>query len=158
MLESGSLGKRMPGKRGYLGRTDHCRQLVFAVAAWAQSEQDKGHELHRQHLLAEFQDRLAVAVHDALAEQAAGTLLPEQVPFLKAWQHRQAALAASAKARERAAKYLTVRTGFVEKAKQRVTSLTRQQEVGRLNRSWRFFDRTVGWQWQAGSLWKSWHC
>jgi hypothetical protein len=97
-----------------------------------------------------FRDRLAVAVHDALAEQAAGTLLPEQAPFLKAWQQRQAALASSAKARERTAKYLTVKTGLVERAKQRATSLTRQQEAGRLSSSWRFFDR-VCWLAGAGS-------
>jgi hypothetical protein len=105
----------MPGKRGYLGRTDHCRQLVLAVGAWAQAEMDKGFELHRQHLLAEFRDRLSVAVHDALAEQAAGTLLPEHEPYLKVWQQRLAALAGSARNSETAAKYLTARTGFVEK-------------------------------------------
>jgi hypothetical protein len=127
LLASGSLGKRMPGKRGYLGPTDYCRQLALAVAVWAQAELNRGHELHRRHLLAEFQDRLAVAVHDALAEQAAGTLLPEQAPFLQVWQHRQAALAGSAKTRERTAKYLTAKTGLVERAKQRPTSLTEQQ-------------------------------
>ena len=31
LLEPGSLGKRMPGKRGYLGPTDHCRQLVLPL-------------------------------------------------------------------------------------------------------------------------------
>jgi hypothetical protein len=100
--------------------------------------------------LAEFRDRLSVAVADALAEQAAGTLLPEQEPYLKVWQHRLAALAGSAKARETTAKYLTAKTGLVERAKQRTTSLTRQQEVARLNSSWRFFDR-VQWLVVAGS-------
>ena len=110
-----------------MGRTDHCRQLVLGVQFWALAELDKGHELRRKHLLAELQDRLAVAIHDALQEQADGRLLPEQVPYLKAWQERQKGLADSARKREKAAKILTVKAGFVEKAKQRVTSLTSQQ-------------------------------
>ena len=51
------------------------------------------------------------------------------MPYLKAWQEWQKGLADSVREREKAAKYLTVKTGFVEKAKQRATSLTRQQEV-----------------------------
>ena len=108
----------MPGKRGCSGRADHCRQLALGVQFWALAELGKGHELRRKQLLAEFQDRLAVAIHDALQEQADGTLLPEQVPYLQAWQERQKGLTDSAKKREKAAQYLTVKTGFVEKAKQ----------------------------------------
>ena len=107
-----------------MGRTDHCRQLALGVQFWALAELGKGHELRRKHLLAELQDRLAVAIHDTLQDQAEDRLLPEQAPYLKAWQERQKGLADSAKKRERAAKFLTVKTGFVEKATQRVTSLT----------------------------------
>ena len=139
-LQSRSLGKRSAGSRGYLGRTDHCRQLVEAVKVWAESETDQGHGLLRSHLLSEFEDRLAVAISDALAEQAAGTLLPEQEPYLQAWQQKQAALAIGKK-RDKYSRFLVVKTAFVELKKQRVTSLPKALETERLLKSWRVFDR-----------------
>ena len=53
-LQYKSKGCRLPGKRGYLGRTDHCRELVLKTQAWAEAEQAQGHTLARLDLLRQF--------------------------------------------------------------------------------------------------------
>ena len=95
-----SHGKRQPGKRGYLGRYDACRQFVLQVQAWADVESDQGHDLNRQHLLTEFQNRLTAAIADAHAQQADGTFLPDQARDLAAWETKLASLSCNKKSFE----------------------------------------------------------
>ena len=68
-LKSLAQGARLPGKRGYLGTTDHQRSIWQAVAQWAQAEEANGWPLTRQDLLTDFQRRLEQAIAAMEAKQ-----------------------------------------------------------------------------------------
>jgi hypothetical protein len=105
-------------------------------------ESDQGHELYRGHLLNEYQNRLDEAVAGALQEQAEGTLMPVELAALQSWQLKQASLLIDSK-RAKQATFLLARTGFLEKAKQRVTALTPRLEKARVETAWRAFDKVI---------------
>ena len=139
-----ATGKRTPGERGYLGPTDFLRAERLAVGEWARLEEQNGHGLSRWDLFRQLKFLTAHKVEvlqKAVTELAAqGETLPdfEQKALahcldrLQAWQ--------KTKAREKAALKLLQQTGFKERATNRRTSLTKEQETVLLHKSWRFFD------------------
>ncbi len=142
-----SSGCRLPGSRGYLGRTDHCRPLVLAVQTWAEAEQASGHSLARPDLLRQFRRYLEQAVEKAKQEEAEGWLTAERKAALAAWQHKQKMLDSCAKKRLKQSAYLAAKTGFVEKAINRQTKLSQEEEDRRLQKHWQYWDKIL---WLAG--------
>ena len=138
-----SKGARIPGERGYLGRTDHCREFTLLVQVWAELEQSHGHQLFRPDLVRKYRQLLDSAILFADQAQAEGTFNPDKSNQLAAWKQKQASLDIKSK-RDKQGKVLVEKTGFVERSKQRQTPLTVAQEVERVQRSWAHWD-TILW-------------
>ena len=142
-----SVGCRLAGPRGYLGRTDHCRPLVLAVQTWAEVEEASGHSLARADLLRQFRRYLDQAVQDARKKEEEGTLTAEGKKALTAWLQKQASLEKGHNKRLKQPAYLVARTGFTERQTNRQTKLSQAEEDKRLQWHWQYWDRAV---WLAG--------
>lgn len=140
---SNATGARQAGQRGYLGRTDYCRELVEAVGLWAQIEQDQGHELFRPDLTRQYILNLKSEIAKMEDRQADSGINAEQEKYLAHWKKREAALEGSKKARDKLGLFLVGKTGFVERAKQRTTSLTPAEERERMKAGWQHWDRVL---------------
>ena len=145
-LQYKSKGCRLPGKRGYLGRTDHCRELVLKTQAWAEAEQAQGHTLARLDLLRQFRLYLEKAVEQAKEVPEADRTQTEKAQ-LKHWQERLAKLEQDRRARLRQAVYLAARTGFSERETNLQTTLSQSEEDRRLAKHWQLYDLLL---WRAG--------
>ncbi len=142
-MKAGNKGQRVPGPRGYLGNTDHTREFVLQVQVYAELEQSQGHTLYRADLTRRFSQLLDSAICFAEDAQADGSFNPDCARQLAAWKQKQAALLRKDK-RDKQGKYLVMKTGFLERSKQRQTPLSVQQEIDRVERSWGHFD-TILW-------------
>ena len=145
-LQYKSKGCRLPGKRGYLGRTDHCRELVLKTQAWAEAEQAQGHTLARLDLLRQFRLYLEKAVEQAKQVPEADRTQTEKAK-LKHWQERLAKLEEDRRARNRQAIYLAAKTGFSERETNLQTTLSQSEEDRRLAKHWQLYDLLL---WRAG--------
>ena len=144
---SRSVGCRKSGKRGYLGRTDFCRQFVQEVCLWAETETQQGHEIIREDLLVEFERRLASAALFAEEEDAAGLLTPESQKEFSAWNSKFKGLRNCSATRLWQGRYLVTKSGFVDRAKQRTTSMSPLEERSAMEAGWKFWDFVL---WLAG--------
>ena len=61
-LASCMQGQKLVGKRGYLGRIDHCREFVLQTRVWAETEAARGHALSGLDLVTHFRNRLDKAM------------------------------------------------------------------------------------------------
>ena len=145
-LQHTSKGCRLPGKRGYLGRTDHCRELVLKTQAWAEAEQAAGHALARLDLLRQFRLYLEKAVEQAKQVPEEDQTKTEKAK-LKVWQERVAKLEQDRRARNRQAIYLAAKTGFSERETNLQTTLSQSEEDRRLAKHWQLYDLLL---WRAG--------
>ena len=82
-LQTGGKGCRKPGDRGYLGRTDHCRQFVLQVAVWAELEESQGHQLFRPDLVRHPSQLLDSAILFADEDVADSTSNPDKKKSLQ---------------------------------------------------------------------------
>ena len=140
----GSTGARQPTKeRGYLGRIDYCREFVQAVGLWAQTEQDQGHELFRSDLIRQYILNLKSEIAQMEDRQADRGINEEQEKYLQYWKKRETTLDGSRRARDKLGIFLVGKTGFVERAKQRTTSLQPQEERERMKEGWQHWDRQL---------------
>ena len=137
---SNATGARQAGERGYLGRTDYCREIVQAVGVWAETEQQQGHEIFRPDLVRQFMLLLDSEIARMEDRQAAHGLSKEQTKYLEHWKKRASGLKKDKKKRDKAGLYLVGKTGFVERGKQRTTSLTVEEEIERMKSGWHNFD------------------
>ena len=140
--QSKGMGCRLPGG----GRKDFTQVFTDQTQVWAELEAGNGHELGRLDLLAQFRLYLDSGIAEAQDRQAAGTLSPDEAVELSHWLHRQQRLTLP-KAREKFAVYLLVKTGWVERSKQRTTALSVQQEIDLCEAGWAQFDKLL---WRAG--------
>ena len=136
-------GARQPGDRGYLGRVDYCREFVEAVRVWAQTEEDQGHELFRKDLTSQYILNLKSEIGRMEDRQADQGITEEQAKYLKYWKDRETALDTSKRARDKLGVFLIGKTGFVERAKQRTTSLQPQEERQRMSEGWQHWDNML---------------
>ena len=145
-LQHTSKGCRLPGKRGYLGRTDHCRELVLKTQVWAEAEQAAGHPLARLDLLRQFRLYLEKAVEQAKQVPEEDQTQKEKAA-LKVWQTRLAKLQEDRRVRRRQAVHLAAKTGFTERETNLQTSLSQSEEDRRLAKHWQLYDLLL---WRAG--------
>ena len=145
-LQHKSKGCRLPGKRGYLGRTDHCRELVLKTQVWAEAEQAAGHPLARLDLLRQFRLYLEKAVEQAKQVPEEDQTQKEKAA-LKVWQTRLAKLEEDRRVRRRQAVYLAAKTGFTERETNLQTPLSQSEEDRRLAKHWQLYDLLL---WRAG--------
>lgn len=137
---SKSEGKRLPGNRGYLGKTDHHRELWLATKRWAQLEEANGHQLSQSDLLRDFQCRLKAAI------QAAETIPDKTVSQQKqldAWKQKETSLLTNQKAKEKFCQVLMNRCQLVSRSCQRATNMSAEEERKRVVFGWRFFDQAL---------------
>ncbi len=151
-LDRESKGKRLPGARGYLGRTDPLRAERLALKAWGEAQEACGHSLGRADLFREFRVLVgcrAAALQAKASQPGEGLTEAEQATLdfakgrLQAWESRTS--------RERAAKKLLRQTGFRERATNRQTKLSLAEETALLEKAWQFFDYLV-WLTAAGPV------
>ena len=126
-LQNTSRGCRLPGKRGYLGRTNHCRDLVLKTQAWAEAEAACGHSLAASDLLRQFRLLLANAIDTAKAAQAEAEPTEAAKAQLQHFLKKKARLDESTKARLGQARYLTARTSLLTAAAQLIDRSSMQQ-------------------------------
>jgi len=143
--ESRSRGCRLPGVRGYLGKVDHVRPIVQALEIWKDREQEAGHTIHRPDLVRRFRELLDSAISFAEQETQAADVPEVEEAALRAWKAKAAALVSKQK-RDKYGKYLLAKTGLVERAKQRQTPLTVEQEKQKLETGWQVWDSVL---WKA---------
>ena len=70
-------GLRLPGERGYLGKTDRLRELKDKTKAWAQLELSRGHVLTRRLLMAHYKAELNRLLRTGRHLKATGVLNEE---------------------------------------------------------------------------------
>ena len=86
--------RHLPGKRGYLGTTDHLRAERLATRQWGLNEEGLGHNINQSALFFAFQTLVADAVAGLESRQEAGEILStadsQKLKFaqgrLAAWQ------------------------------------------------------------------------
>jgi hypothetical protein len=137
---SKSEGKRLPGERGYLGKTDHHRELWLATKRWSQLEEANGHQLSQSDLLRDFKSRLssAIKVADAIPDRT----ISQQIQ-LDAWKKKLNTLEHNPKQRDKFAAILMNRCELVSRSCQRATNLSAEEERQRVIFGWRFFDQAL---------------
>ena len=89
---STTTGARQPGSRGYLGRTDYCRELVQAVGRWAEQEQQQGHELFRVDLTRQFIVLLDSEIAKMEDRKQQTGISQEQEAYLAHWKAKAKSL------------------------------------------------------------------
>ena len=137
---SWSSGCRRPKKRGYLGREQHCRQLYEETKIWQDIERQQGHELFKKDLLDHFTRLLRSAAAYAQESQRQGTLSPEKSRQLAAWETKIERLRNNEYRTKWQATYVATFCGFVERAKQRTTCYTEEEEKRLVLQGWQCFD------------------
>ena len=138
VMAAGSTSRacRLPGERGYLGRPDYARDIVLRLAAWAEMQQEAGHELDRGDLIRQYLNFLDSEVEFLRDSQE-----------LTAWQQKtlEHLTGRKEKLQERGPRkklglWLLGKTGLVERAKQRTTGLSVQDEIRLMESGWRYWD------------------
>ena len=137
---SKSEGKRLPGKRGYLGRIDHHREIWLATKRWAQVEEANGHNISQSDLLRDFLSRLKAAIQAAESIECKSHQLQTQ---LTAWQQKQNSMQTNRKAKEKFMQTLMNRCELSQRSCQRATNLSAEEERRRVVFGWRFFDQAL---------------
>ena len=140
--KSSSKGCRKVGKRGYLGKNQPLRWLVLETVGWAKAEFEAGHELYRQDFIAHYQRHASSQAAFWEEEETAGTLTPENSELLK---HLNERLGELKKARflRSFGQYLMTQSGFVNRAKQRVTAMSEYQEIQAVKLGWKLWDAAL---------------
>ena len=137
---SKSEGKRLPGKRGYLGPPDHHREIWMATRNWAQAEEANGHNISQSDLLRDFLIRLQAAIQ---AAQTIECRTHEMETQLTAWQKKMHSMKTNAKAKEKFMQVLMNRCELASRSCQRATNLSAEEERRRVVFGWRFFDQAL---------------
>ena len=127
-----SRGCRKPGKRGYLGRYDPCRQLVLATQLWAEREEEQGHDIFRSEVLTHFTRLLASEVAFGEEQLKDGLLQPEDKADFVKMQHKLLKMQTDEKNKTYTARYLLGKCHMTERKKQRVSHLSKEDEIKRM--------------------------
>ena len=136
-------GCKKPGKRGYLGRYDPCRQLVLATKVWAETEEEQGHDIFRSEVLTHFTRLLASEVAFGEERVKDGLLQPEAKADFVKMQHKLLQMQTNDKVKNYTAIYLLGNCQMTERKKQRVSHLSKAEEIKRMEIGWQFFDQTL---------------
>jgi hypothetical protein len=147
---STSQGKRLPGARGYLGKTDHLRPLWLQTVQWCHRELEQGFSLARSDLVRDFERRLDVALEAAERQAERRPLSKAESARLQAWRQKTQSLQ-NQKGREKYSQNLANKAELAERKTQRITGLSTTQESARMKAGWLAFDRAL-WLAAAGSL------
>ena len=151
-LEKGtcSRGCRRPRKRGYLGRPQYTNGLVEAVKAWAAEHEELGFEIFASDLYEEYYRQMKSKVYVYEDEKNEGTFNPEKEGKFQYLQERLEKLDSSAAARLWQREYLAGKCGLLTRSKQRVTSLSKDQEGQLVMQGWACWDSHL-WKIGCGS-------
>lgn len=144
-LQSQAMGSRLPGQRGYLGTTDYCREIWLQTKAWAQEEEANGWPLARADVLTQFETQLEQALQqkEQEAREQPETLTEADKKQLAALRQKQKSLSTNRNARKKFGQVLLNRCGLTERATQRATALSSEEERVRLELSWRLWDTAI---------------
>ena len=137
---SKSEGKRLPGKRGYLGPPDHHREIWLATKRWAHIEEANGHQMSQSDLLRDFLARLRAAIQGAESIENRTAHLQAQ---LTAWKKKQHSMQNNPKQKEKFMQVLMNRCELAVRSCQRATNLSAEEERKRVVFGWRFFDQAL---------------
>ena len=141
-LEKGSTTKgcRRPRKRPYLGPEQQARGLVETVKHWADEHEELGFEIFASDLYHEYYRQLKSKLCVCQDEKNEGTFNPDKEAKFKYYEQRLQKLDDSAAARLWQREYLAGKCGMLTRNKQRVTSLSTEQEGQLVMQGWDCWD------------------
>ena len=151
-LEKGSTdrGCRRPRKRPYLGPLQQARGLVEGVKAWADEHEELGFDIFASDLYHEYYRQLKSKLCVYQDEKNEGTFNPDKEAKFKYFEQRLQKLDDSAAARLWQREYLAGKCGMLTRSKQRVTSLSTEQEGQLVMQGWDCWDSLL-WKIGCGS-------
>jgi hypothetical protein len=151
-LEKGGTdrGCRRPRKRPYLGPVQQARGLVEGVKLWADEHEELGFEIFASDLYHEYYRQLKSKLCVYQDEKNEGTFNPDKEAKFKYFEQRLQKLDDSAAARLWQREYLAGKCGMLTRSKQRVTSLSTEQEGQLVMQGWDCWDSLL-WKIGCGS-------
>ena len=139
-----TVRRRQPGKRGYLGTTDHLRAERQALKQWALDQEAIGHRLSGADLFFSFEVMVTQTVADLVRKREAGEILSAADSARLAFaQQRLESWSRGGRQLQKARLRLQTQIGFRERVTSRQTVYSQAEEQHRLETAWRSFDRAV---------------
>ena len=126
---SKSQGKRLMRDGVELGRKDRLRSVWQETLLWSQLEEANLHILSLKDVLADFLDRLEVAIAVRKKDEEAGSLTEEGKAELAAMAQKQASLTDNAKQREKYTARLVTLCGLRARTCQQTANLSHEEET-----------------------------
>ena len=143
-------GCRRPRKRPYLGPEQQARGLVEGVKHWADEHEELGFDIFASDLYHEYYRQLKSKLCVYQDEKNEGTFNPDKEAKFKYFEQRLQKLDDSAAARLWQREYLAGKCGMLTRSKQRVTSLSTEQEGQLVMQGWDCWDSLL-WKIGCGS-------
>ena len=115
----------------------------MATKVWAEREEEQGHDIFRSEVLTHFTRLLASEVAFGEERVKDGLLQPEAKADFVKMQHKLLQIQTNDKASNYTARYLLGKCHMTERKKQRVSHLSKAEEIKRMEIGWQFFDQLL---------------